>query len=341
MSSTTPNLGLVLYDSTTDQSVSFATFRAVWGGPAPTSNFYKIDTAWGGLDSRIDILEAYRGAIPVSALYVSANYYEANSISAITAYTTGMTIIVNLDTTSSGTVTLNINALGTKSLMKVDSTGTAINLTGSDLVKGRQYLFIYDGSRWLWVSANSADQIQIVGTSGNFIKIGSTNNLEDSGYTYSTFAVAAKGVTNGDTHDHVGGDGNPITNLTENIQFSGDISPSQITSNQDNYSPTGLSTASTLRINSDAARDITGLAGGADGRIILIHNIGSFTITLKNSSGSSTSTNRFLLTSDLALASNTSVMLQYDSTTTNWRLLGGSGSSSGSFSLLEAYALIA
>ena len=87
MSSTTPNLGLVLYDSTTDQVVTFATFRAVWGGPATTSNFYKIDTAWGALDARIDILEAYRGAIPVPASFISANYYEATA-TAITSYTT-------------------------------------------------------------------------------------------------------------------------------------------------------------------------------------------------------------------------------------------------------------
>src|SRR4249919_1187083 len=47
----------------------------------------------------------------------------------------------------------------------------------------------------------------------------------------------------------------------------GDISPSQITSNQNDYNPASLSTASTLRLNSDASRDITGLQGGADGRI--------------------------------------------------------------------------
>ena len=185
MSSTTPYLALTLYDSSTDQAVSFATFRAVWGGPATSSNFYKIDTGLFDLDARIDILESYRGAIPVSSSYISANYYEASGITAITAYTSGMTIILAVDTTSDGTVTLNINALGTKSVTKVDSTGAIINLTGSDLVKGRQYLFMYNGTQWVWVSANSADQIQIVGTAGNLIKIGSTNNLQDSAVSSS------------------------------------------------------------------------------------------------------------------------------------------------------------
>jgi hypothetical protein len=180
MTTTTPNLGLTLYDSSTDTSVLFSTFRAVWGGTAPTSNFYKIDTAYGVQASQIASLMNTRGAIPVSALFSSANYYVANGVSAITAYTAGMTIILNVDTTSNGTVTLNINSLGIISVMKVDSTGTPINLTGSDLVKGRQYLMVYDGARWLWVSANSADQIQIVGTSGNVVTVGTTNNLDGS-----------------------------------------------------------------------------------------------------------------------------------------------------------------
>lgn len=176
MTTSTPNLGLLLYNSTTDSAEYFSNFRAVIAGTSLTSNFYKIDTAWGDLDTRIDALEDKSGAVPVLASFISANFYESTVVS-ITAYTTGMLIVLSLDTTSSGTVTLNINSLGTKSVMKVDSTGTAINLTGSDLVEGRQYLFIYDGTRWLWVSANSADQIQIVGTSGNVVTVGSTNNL--------------------------------------------------------------------------------------------------------------------------------------------------------------------
>lgn len=179
MSTTTPNLTLTLYDSTTDQVVTFATFRAVWGGTATTSNFYRIDTWAGTVNSAITTLQNQRGATLVSSSYVSSNYYEA-TVASITSYITGMSIILSVDTTSNGTVTLNINGLGTKSLMKVDSTGTPINLTGSDLVDGRQYYFTYDGTRWLWVSANSADQIQIVGTAGNVVTVGSTNNLDGS-----------------------------------------------------------------------------------------------------------------------------------------------------------------
>jgi len=161
MSTSTPYLGLILYNAdpppSGDQAVTFSTFRAVWGGTATTSNFYKIDTAMSAFNTRITSLESNSGAVTVNALYVSPNYYEATGISAITAYNTGATIILSLDTTSDGSVTLNINSLGIKSVMKVDTTGTAVNLTGSDLIDGRKYMFVYDGTRWLWVGQTPED----------------------------------------------------------------------------------------------------------------------------------------------------------------------------------------
>jgi len=178
MTTTTPTLGLVLWDSSGDQTVTFADFRAYLTGPAVTSNMYKIDTAAGTYASAIAALQLTKGSVFVSATYDSPGTYLAAAVSGITAYTTGLTIILAVSATTSGTTTLNINSLGAKSLMKVNSSGTAINLTGSDLVIGRYYLFRYDGTRWLWVCANSADQIQIVGTSGNVVTVGSTGNLE-------------------------------------------------------------------------------------------------------------------------------------------------------------------
>ena len=177
MTTTTPNLSLVLYDSTGDQAATFATWRAVIDGPASTSNFYKIDTAYGVQAAQISSLQLVRGAIPVASIFQSANFYSVTGITPITAYTTGMTIILSVDVDSVDTVTLNINSLGIKSVMKTNSSGTPINLTGSDLNTGRYYLFMYDGTRWMWVSANSADQINIVGTSGNLVTVGADNTL--------------------------------------------------------------------------------------------------------------------------------------------------------------------
>ena len=104
-----------------------------------------------------------------------------------------------------------------------------------------------------------------------------------------------------------------------NLAFTADISPAQITANQNDYNPTDLTTASTLRLSTDASRNITGIAGGSDGRLLLIHNIGSFNVVLVNASSLSADVNRFALSGDLTLGPSQGVILQYDSTSSRWR----------------------
>lgn len=112
------------------------------------------------------------------------------------------------------------------------------------------------------------------------------------------------------------------TLLSQDVAFGGDISPSQITANQNDYSPTGLSTASVLRLTTDASRNITGLAGGADGRVIFMHNVGSFNFVLMDGDTGSSSANRFNLEADITVRPDAVVMLQYDSTSSRWRAVG-------------------
>jgi hypothetical protein len=108
-----------------------------------------------------------------------------------------------------------------------------------------------------------------------------------------------------------------------------DISPSQITSDQNDYNPTSLSTAATLRLSTDASRNITGLQGGADGRLLIVHNVGSNAIVLKDESASSSAANRFALTADVTLAADAVALLQYDSTSSRWRCLSSGSAGAG------------
>lgn len=100
------------------------------------------------------------------------------------------------------------------------------------------------------------------------------------------------------------------------------LTPPTITTNRNNYNPTGLSTAGTLRLSASAVVNITGLAGGSAGRILNIHNVDVFPITLVSESGSSTAGNRFALPSDVTLNYNTYVIAQYDAVDTRWRVTG-------------------
>lgn len=100
----------------------------------------------------------------------------------------------------------------------------------------------------------------------------------------------------------------------------GDISIT-IATDQNDWSPTGLSTASIIRLTCGSGDTITGLAGGADGRIITIFNVGSNSATLISESSSSTAANRFkTVAGNVRIPVNGLVTLIYDSTTSRWRV---------------------
>jgi len=161
-------------------------------------------------------------------------------------------------------------------------------------------------------------------------------NAGGSAWEYLTGAQAAAAIGGANLATAIGA--TAVTNATNATNVTGaatsafaltaDISPAQITANQNDYNPTDLATANTLRLSTDASRDLTGLQGGADGRLMIVHNVGSNPLVLKNESASSTAANRFYLGgADVTLAANQSVTLQYDSTSSRWRLTHTAGSS--------------
>jgi hypothetical protein len=110
--------------------------------------------------------------------------------------------------------------------------------------------------------------------------------------------------------------------LPVSVAVTGDISPPAITSNQNNYAPASLDSATVLRLSSDASRNITGLTGGADGRVLKLMNVGSNPLVLKNQDAASSAANRFAIGSDITLAADQAVGLIYDSTSQRWRAGG-------------------
>jgi len=150
----TPYLGMGKYNSTTDGSATFAVWRVAIDGESPTSNVNILDTYAQNTSASVIALQA-KSFYLVPAVYVSPNYYEANGLTSITSYTTGMYIDLYLDTTNVGSVTLNINALGTKTLKKIDATGALVDLASNDLEKNKEYLFRYNGTVFVWVAVFS------------------------------------------------------------------------------------------------------------------------------------------------------------------------------------------
>lgn len=117
------------------------------------------------------------------------------------------------------------------------------------------------------------------------------------------------------------------------VVFGTSITPPAIAADTDDYAPANLATASGMRLTaSGAARTITGLTGGEGGRIMLVHNVGALDIVLADESANSTAANRFALNADVTLKADQSTLLQYDGTSSRWRVIGGTGSGGGSSS---------
>ena len=109
------------------------------------------------------------------------------------------------------------------------------------------------------------------------------------------------------------------TNVTTGFVLNGVISPTALTTDTNDYNPTGFATASTLRISSTTAVNLTGLAGGVSGRVVILTNVGTQRITLTDEDANSTAANRFALPVSVRLSAEDSIILQYDGTSSRWR----------------------
>lgn len=117
--------------------------------------------------------------------------------------------------------------------------------------------------------------------------------------------------------------------LPRALSLSGVISPAQISLNQNDYAPSGFPNAGVVRISTDASRNLTGLAGASNGRVIVLCNVGAFPAVLKDEDPASLAANRFALGADLTLAAKQGVILVYDATSSRWRQLGVAGAGAG------------
>lgn len=101
--------------------------------------------------------------------------------------------------------------------------------------------------------------------------------------------------------------------------LAGPLTPASLSSDANDYAPASFATSNFLRLAANPAVNITGLAGGTTGRVIALTNVGSFNITLKNQSASSSSANRFLFGVDLVISPQQGVLLIYDGVSAFWR----------------------
>lgn len=149
------------------------------------------------------------------------------------------------------------------------------------------------------ISASAVSGLAAVATSGSGTDI-----------TTGTVAAARLGA-HASTHQTGGADA--VSSVV--------VTPSSLTADQNDWS---IGSGDVFRVAGTAARNVTGIAAGTSGLAILLINVGSFALTLKHSSASSTAANRFTVpwAGDCVLAaSGGAVVLVYDSTSSTWRVV--------------------
>lgn len=107
------------------------------------------------------------------------------------------------------------------------------------------------------------------------------------------------------------------------IVLANPVTPPEITTNVNNYNPTGLSGTNMLRLSSNGNYIITGLQAPspAVGQFILIINVGVNNLILKNDDVNSQAGNRFLAGADKLLQASETLVVVYDPISLRWRIV--------------------
>lgn len=114
-------------------------------------------------------------------------------------------------------------------------------------------------------------------------------------------------------------------NITGALYRGGAISPSTLSSTQNNFNPTSLGARNTWRLTpASGGTTITGIQAQTNGYVATFFNIGtSDDLIFPNESGSSTSSNQILTpgAATLTIPAGGSVSFRYDGTTSRWRVM--------------------
>lgn len=223
--------------------------------------------------------------------------------------------VARISATASAVNDLTLVNAATGNRPRLQASGDDTNISPAVRAKGTGGVVLEDGNGNEVVVAES-------GVASAVNEVGITNAATGNGPT-----VAARG---GDTDVdlNLSGKNAGRVRIRGALSLPDDLTPTGLSGDQDNYSPTGLSGTSILRVDPNgASRNITGLAGGVDGRVVILVNIADAAenLVLKHDV-TSTAANRFYTpgAADFTIGQYGSAMLIYDATLSRWLVLAKS-----------------
>ena len=101
------------------------------------------------------------------------------------------------------------------------------------------------------------------------------------------------------------------------------ITPSQITTAQNNYAPTGWADATVVRLSCDSDMDaIQGFSAETSGEVKTLQNVGSYPIQISPEHASSTAANRIAYSAEIIIPPGEAIQIVYDGTLSRWVPVG-------------------
>jgi hypothetical protein len=236
-------------------------------------------------------------------------------------------VLLGTVTTSSSTGSINVTLGATSTRVLLSGTGTITVGTMSGAADGRVVVveFSGTGTHTITHDASTADAFSCPGNVDLVIngrgavvclaRLGGANNWKIVG-------ISNDMLQGTNTWTAVNTFSSTIA-LGQKVTFTGPISPTAISADQNDYTPTGWSTANLVRLstNSGTARTLTGAAAGSAGELKWLVNLGPGDIKLDAASTSSTAANRWLHVSGttFTISVNGVCGILYDGTSSRWR----------------------
>lgn len=120
----------------------------------------------------------------------------------------------------------------------------------------------------------------------------------------------------------------PLTQIIPPFNFGNVVTVNPFTGIFNDYNPTGFSTANQLDLVTTTNSQISGFAGGVNGRILIVRVLGGFAVQFTHEDAGSLAANRINLPNGFTISVDSTlfqvVAFQYDGTTSRWKLMSSS-----------------
>lgn len=206
---------------------------------------------------------------------------------------------VNALASTASTGLYSVTGTGTSATRTITAPAAGITVSNGDGVSGNPTLAL----------ANDLSAVEGLSSNGVAVRTGT-----DTWAVRTITAGAGISISNGD-----GVSGNPTISATAGGEVV--ISPASFSTDQNNWNPTDLATATIIRVTSSVnLLMITGITAPATSKKLILVNIGSNTLLLTAQDANSSAANRFQFKKDVPIFPGGSVTILYDLTSAVWRL---------------------